>query len=365
MSKQNILFVSKKFLLQPFGGREMLSSLNYKLLRNIFNQNCFHFEISSNQSHSNKLKLFSKIFQGEIDGVSEEVLAKLSLQVRLQNISQIFVDGSNLGLVAQNLKKEFPNIKIFTFFHNVETKFFYDSLARAKSLRSIIILVANYFAERKSVKYSDHLICLTKTDSNILSNLFNRNADSILPMALADKLDGHASSINEKAEEKYVLFVGGLFYANEHGVRWFVRHIAPNISYKILIVGRGFEVFKNEFEKTKNITVAGEVDDLNKWYRESDCVIAPIFEGSGMKTKVAEALMFGKKIVASSAALDGYEGIPNNICYSCNSKAAFIETLNSLFSEQHLKFDQRIRDIYENNFSFSAAEKNLKKILFS
>ena len=184
-------------------------------------------------------------------------------------------------------------------------------------------------------------------------------------MALADKLDGHASSINEKAEEKYVLFVGGLFYANEHGVRWFVRHIAPNISYKILIVGRGFEVFKNEFEKTKNITVVGEVDDLNKWYRESDCVIAPIFEGSGMKTKVAEALMFGKKIVASSAALDGYEGIPNNICYSCNSKAAFIETLNSLFSEQHLKFDQRIRDIYENNFSFSAAEKNLKKILFS
>lgn len=363
MSKQNILFVGKKFLLQPVGGREMLSSLNYQLLISIFNQNCFHFEISSNQPHPSKSKLFSKIFQGEIDGVSKELLAKLSTQVRLQNISQIFIDGSNLGLVAQHLKKEFPNIKIFTFFHNIETKFFYDSLIRAKSLRSIIILVANYFAEKKSVKYSDHLICLTKADSNIMTNFFNRKADSILPMALVDKLNVYASSANQMAEEKYVLFVGGLFYANEHGMRWFVKYIAPNISYKIFIVGRGFETLKNEFEKTKNITVVGKVDDLNKWYRESDCVIAPIFEGSGMKTKVAEALMFGKKIVASSSALEGYEDMPNNICYCCNSKAAFIDTLNTLYNEKHLKFDQRIRDIYENKFSFLAAKKNLKKIL--
>ena len=41
--------------------------------------------------------------------------------------------------------------------------------------------------------------------------------------------------------------------------------------------------------------VVGEVESLAQWYHDAYFVVAPIFDGSGMKTKVAEALMYGKE----------------------------------------------------------------------
>ena len=45
MLSKNILFIGKKFLSAPSGGREMLSALNFKLIKNIFKKDFFHYEI--------------------------------------------------------------------------------------------------------------------------------------------------------------------------------------------------------------------------------------------------------------------------------------------------------------------------------
>ena len=104
------------------------------------------------------------------------------------------------------------------------------------------------------------------------------------------------------------------------------------------------------FEKYKNVRVIGKVDELSSWYLDAQYIIAPIFEGSGMKTKVAEAFMFGKKILATRSALAGYDNLPEYSYYLCNTSKEFIETFQSLVDSDYSNFDENIRNIYENKF---------------
>jgi polysaccharide biosynthesis protein PslH len=109
------------------------------------------------------------------------------------------------------------------------------------------VLIANYLAERKAVRYSDKIICLSDRDSRLLQKLYGRAATHVSPMALQDKLPaGHDLSPNPP-DEKFALFVGGVFYANRAGISWFVKHVVPHIQIKTCIVGRGFEDLKYDW----------------------------------------------------------------------------------------------------------------------
>ena len=215
--------------------------------------------------------------------------------------------GSNFGEVVKLVKKMFPQVQVYTFFHNVEVRFFWGSFRQNKSAHALAVFVVNYLAERKSVKFTDKLICLSQRDSQLLQKIYGRQATHVSPMALRDQLVSNAQKVTEPSQQKFALFVGGVFYANRVGITWFVKHVVPRINIKICIVGKGFERYKKELELGGKVEVIGAVDSLAEWYLKAHFVIAPIFDGSGMKTKVAEALMYGKTVIGTPEAFSGYE----------------------------------------------------------
>jgi hypothetical protein len=88
-------------------------------------------------------------------------------------------------------------------------------------------------------------------------------------------------------------------------------------------------------------------------------VIAPIFDGSGMKTKVAEALMHGKKVVGTPEAFSGYEKVAERAGWCCSSPTEFVTAINAACSTITLSFDPELRLLYEEYFSLSAATARL------
>jgi glycosyltransferase involved in cell wall biosynthesis len=229
------------------------------------------------------------------------------------------------------------------------------------------VAVANYFAERKSGRYSDKIICLSERDSRLLHKLYGRAATHVSPMALQDKLPLLASHTADqpvgKPQQKFALFVGGLFYANRAGIMWFVNHVSPRIGIKICIVGKGFEKFRDELELDGKVEVVGAVDSLAEWYLNSQFVIAPIFDGSGMKTKVAEAFMFGKKVIGTPEAFSGYEEIADQAGWVCETADDFVAAIETADSIDVASFDEELRSIYERNYSYSAARSRFVDIL--
>ena len=358
-----ILFIGKKFIENPSGGREMLSSLTYLSLKQIFNKNFLYYEIEANKTKHSFLDVFKSIFQGQIDGISKPITKSIIKKIIKKRVSVIFLDGSNLGYLAKQIKYHIPDIKIICFFHNVESKFFLDSFLRVKSIKSLGVLWVNFLAERNAIKASDYIITLTNHDSKILKKIYGKSSDAVIPIALEDKFEFIDNPEESSNSDRYILFVGGVFYANEYGIRWFINNVSENIGFKTYVIGNGFDNFKTEFESFKNVKVIGRVDDLNSWYQGADFVIAPIFDGSGMKTKVAEALMYGKKIVATKAALIGYDNIPIDSYFLCDTKEEFIKVFKLLHDKKTNKFEEALRQTYKKEFSPEAFKIKLDRIL--
>lgn len=357
----HILLLTNKIDSSPTGGRELLCKLNHDILKESYGDDCIVYELP--KSTISGVKEIFAAFKGYIDGLRPETVDKALNVIESENISQVFIDGSNLGGFVKIVKSRFPKIKIYTFFHNVEVRFFFGSLKQSKTPRALAVLMVNYLAERKAVKYSDKILCINERDSRLLQKTYGRSATDIYPMSLEDKLPVDYTSLAYKVEEKFALFVGGTFYANRVGIFWFVENVAPQISIKTYIVGRGFEKYKKELEVNENVVVVGEVDSLAQWYHDAYFVIAPIFDGSGMKTKVAEALMYGKKIIGTREAFAGYEAITEQAGKVCHTLDEFVLAIESSDEMVKSSFDRELREIYEDRYSFEAAKKRMLGIL--
>jgi len=349
--------------LQPSipGGRELLCKLNHDALQEIYGKRLVVFELPRR-----KLKGVSsvmKAFGGHIDGLNSASIDSALQTIRAENVAKIFVDGSNLGGFVRVAKIRFPQLEICTFFHNVESRFFLGSLKRARTLRALAVLTVNYIAERKAVRYSDKIICLSERDSRLLQKIYGRGATHISPMAMQDRTSGELAQLSTNSPEIYALFVGGSFYANRAGISWFAANVAPCIGMKTYIVGRGLEDLGPELDREGKVEVVGAVDSLAEWYMKAQLVIAPIFDGSGMKTKVAEALMFGKKIIGTPEAFSGYNDVVDQAGWVCVTADDFVAAFEQAENTIMKSYDPKLRSLYEKNYSYPAARSRLKEIL--
>jgi glycosyltransferase involved in cell wall biosynthesis len=298
--------------------------------------------------------------RGYIDGITPDSEEAIVARIGAERIERVYLDGSNLGRLARAIKRAHPKTEIMTFFHNVEARFFAGALRQRPGPRPLAILIANWNAERLAARYSDRLIALNQRDSDGLTRLYGRAATDIVPMALEDGYSDGAGRATGGPDD-YLLFVGGDFYANRAGILWFAEQVAPHVGLETVVVGKGMEALRPTLEGTPNMRVVGSVKTLHPYYAGARAVIAPIFDGSGMKTKVAEALMFGKHVIGTSEAFRGYEQIADRAGWVCNGKDGFVAVLNALGSPP--RFDPALRAIYEENYSRAALTRRLSAII--
>jgi glycosyltransferase involved in cell wall biosynthesis len=91
--------------------------------------------------------------------------------------------------------------------------------------------------------------------------------------------------------------------------------------------------------------------------------VAPIFDGSGMKTKVAEAMMHGKKVVGTPEAFSGYEDVVAQAGWVCSSPDEFLKAMAEAQANIVQAFDAELRCLYLNHYSFDAARAQLSRIM--
>ena len=356
-----LLLVTKQLDTAPKGGREMLCKLNHVALSTILGKQLLLFELP--QTKPTKPREIFNAFRGHIDGLTEQTIHQALKLIQSENVRQVVVDGSNLGCFVATLKRSLPHVEVITFFHNVEALFFWGAFTTTTTPRALAVFIANFLAERKAARLSDKRICLSERDSRLLKYLYGKGASHIAPIALEDKLPDAPIAPLLVAAEPFALFVGGNFYANRDGIAWFVQHVAPRVDIKICVVGKGMEDLRAQLEIPGRVEVIGPVDSLAEWYRRARFVIAPIFDGSGMKTKVAEALMHGKKVVGTAEAFSGYEQVATRAGWCCSSPIEFVSAINAACTTITSSFDPELRALYEEHYSLSAATARLAEVL--
>lgn len=340
----------------PPGGRELLSRLNARALGALLGDGLTVHRLKKPDAR------LGSALRGHLNGLDPPEIAQIVARVGAISAGQVFVDGSNLGHVVAPIKRAHPHVRVVTFFHNVEARFFLGAARAKRTALSLGLLAANHAAERKAVRHSDAIVCLSARDGEGLRRLYGRGADYISPLALDDALPSSRVTMAPDGE-RYLLCVGGAFYANLRGIRWFAEAVAPQSPLPIMIVGRGMEILREEFGDWPNIRIIGQTDDLARWYAGAYCVVAPVFEGSGMKTKVAEALMFGKRIIGTAEAFSGYDRDVVAAGWRAETAPEFLAAIREAVKAGLPAFDPLSRAAYEASHSFAAAARRMADIM--
>ena len=200
---------------------------------------------------------------------------------------------------------------------------------------------------------------------------YGKRPEAILPLPAPVPSISHdiMNSITEKDDKKHILFVGKKYYPNLVGFKWFVDNVLPSLTANIQVdvVGRGLEELRSEYSDPR-INVIGGVESLNPYYENADIVIAPLFDGGGMKSKTVEALSFGKIFVGTEESLFGFweemdSDIRGKTCYQCNTQEEWIQTINNLANDDIHKFNEDVFELFKAKFSYDVIRDQLKAIM--
>lgn len=369
--KKKALFISScDCFVSNFGGGKG-SERNYLFLKERYELELINFSNNTYKKKyiyeikvsENKLKNFFKsilLYSGNLTFSNEKDILKL---IKVSQYEIIFLDSSHYGRLAKIIKKIKPDIKIVTFFQNIELDFILQYVINEKKIKKYLQLFklpAIYYNEKMSVKYSNYIITLNTRDSAQLKKYYKGKSNLELPVSINDiEEQKREIAVNEELEKDYILFIGSYFYGNYIGINWFIEKVMPFINKKLLVVGKGFEKMRDKLEKN-NVKVIGTVDDVSIYYRNADCVVMPILCGAGMKLKTVEAMMYGKSIYGTSEAFEGYLVDYDKIGGLCNSDKEFIEKLNM---NNYSKYNQYSRKIYEELYSYDIIKRNFYSFL--
>lgn len=360
-SRHSVAIVTGVLDEKPNGGRALLSRLNHDALVALFDKSLLAIEIPSRRL--NGWKAVKATFTGHVDGLDEGVISGVVDRLQAAGVGKVLIDGSNFGKLTEGIARRLPGVEVTTFFHNCEARFFLGALRRKPGLRALGVLLGNFLAERAAVRNSTKRVCLNSRDSELLQSLYGRAATHLSPMAMKDKLPNPGAVDAVTVREAYVLFVGGAFYANVQGIEWYADHVAARAPLATYVVGKGLEHWKPRLERSGRVKVVGAVDDLPPWYVGASAVVAPIFDGSGMKTKVAEALMHGKRVIGTPEAFCGYEDVAGKVGVVCRTPGEFEAALVAESRREFVACDPALRTIYLERYSFDAAKARLAAIL--
>lgn len=306
--------------------------------------------------------LFNTI-KGYMSGLNAYHISQIEDIIRSQNISIVFLDNSLLGLAAKKIKSKFPQVRVVTHFHNCEVSYFKQLLLSSKKIWHLFSVITAFKNEKYAVTYSDKLVFLNERDSLKIKNNYKDTKERlVLPVSIED-VGSAALADNWPATDKPILlFVGSLFFPNYHGIKWFVKEVMPNVNARLIIVGKGFEDVKHELSSA-NVDVIGRVDSLATYYQQAHAVVAPIFKGSGMKTKVAEALMYGKTILGTDEAFEGYNLDFTKVGGKCSTSNDFIKAINNLATNK--RFNSYSRQVFEQQYSNQVIKGKLSDFILS
>jgi hypothetical protein len=110
-----------------------------------------------------------------------------------------------------------------------------------------------------------------------------------------------------------------------------------------------------------NVYLEGYVDNIARYYINADAVIAPIFSGSGMKTKTIEAMSYGKTIFGTNEAFAGIECDYDKIGGLCNTAEEFIRCLASSISRHPNSYTLQL---FRTSYTDAVFTSRLKQLIF-
>ena len=312
---------------------------------------------------------FVTALRGIIDGASTSFYdswLKASMNIDWSEYECVHIESSRYDFVVECAKKYKKPIIIRL--HNIESDYGKNAFMCSGSVKDYIRYTIFKYNERRCIRKADWLVFITQADLKRAEKLYGYMGDNYINNPVCMEENEYTIK-SYKKEEIVFLTTGSLsFGPNLYGVKWFLENvwngfIEENINARFIVAGsHPTDDLKKIIENIHGVELVDTPRDMMEYLRVADVYIAPIFDGAGMKVKVAEALSFGLPVIGTNHAWIGYEKVKFGR-YIANTTDEFIKTMKELNEMYTVKIHRRqIRDEFNLEYSTKASETRYREL---
>lgn len=287
------------------------------------------------------------------------------------NINYDMYDAVVLDFTKQDyvLEKVNPD-KLYVRVHNIEFDYSSRDYITNKTLKKYIVKALSKRAEKNLIKNAHCLIMLTNHDADRINMLYGDTPQKfIVPVCVNNKCKNDLKV--ERNELKVnLLITGSLWFGeNYNGIVWFIDNVCPLIKSKFRLVIAGSrppDALKKLIKDKNQLELVNSPEVIDSYFEQCDLVIAPVFNGAGMKVKVAEALSYGKPVVGTNHAFEGYDICDNVNSYVANTKEEFANAIDKYAKMPAKKREDmfnEIRKLFLGKYDLKVSRELWKNIL--
>lgn len=318
--------------------------------------------------------------QGPADAVLLQSHHHLKKILRAREIDVVIIDHQwCLPHLAPVLRRLSSQSRLILHAHNVDSDLMRQELAAnggAPHPNHAGLLRRTTWVESNLALFVDFFWTCSDVDRDQLEALNQgRIRGTTVPSGIDSTILAYDAN-PEKSNLKTILFCGTLSYGpNKTGLLWFHREVWPLVvardsEVRLRIVGRSFKPEDYPGLVTDSrVDIVGEVGSILPEYARSSLAIAPLFQASGVRTKILESMSLGCPMVATTKGAEGISYEAGRHLLIADTAQAFAEATLQLLSDRaaHERIRKAARQIavgrYDWNTIGDFACKSLAEML--
>ena len=212
------------------------------------------------------------------------------------------------------------------------------------ALGKMILRFEEKRVRRAEVRYArlyDAVILVSQNEADLLNERLGEKKAFAVPMGVdADYFAALAPEENAEKPAEGIAFVGNLHVAaNQDSLRYLAREVLPLLKNNspLRAIGPVPDEIRAEFADLSRVTFVGEVPDLRPAVRGCAVALYPVAYGSGIKTKVLEAMAMGVPVVTNETGAENIDAVWGEDLFVEETPAALAARTDELLEDPALR----------------------------
>jgi polysaccharide biosynthesis protein PslH len=316
-----------------------------------------------------RYRWYLRTIQGPAEAAVLDFYPVLNVLSKTEHFDFVLMEHLSTSVLGKRIKQLFPKVKRIADQHNVDHLLHkqHHDLGQAKHRKNYELLKLK---EEQLHRHADFLLACSNQDADILAHLnLHRIKTLIVPNGTTIK---KSQAAIQEVQQPRLLFCGSLDYdPNKNGLLWFFVKAWPIVKVRLpeirlTVIGRnGQDIGYEPLKKDPRINFIGEVDQVDEYYLKSHVAIVPLFEGSGTRLKILEAMSFGVPVVSTTIGAEGiaYQDRKNIII--ADQENDFVEAIVQLIEKEELRLSiaSKALELVSTKYSWEIIAQNFIKDL--